>query len=203
MEQHAPVTIVFSSDNNHAMLLGVVLCSLFENKRGDYAMNVFVLDGGISDMNKARMKELEDTYHFSITYAVPDAAWFEGISTDARPIAAYYRAAIDRLVPATCKRAVYLDCDILIEGDIKELFEFDLEGKTAGAVADHPQGERREYLKKLSGLDGDYFNSGVLLIDLDLWRQKEIGKKLFSFIRANPDKLFFADRRSIEHRALR
>ena len=38
-----------------------------------------------------------------------------------------------------------------------------------------------------------YFNSGVIVIDLDRWRKRNIEEKLFVFIRNNPDKLWVAD----------
>ena len=48
------VTIVFSANEGHAMLLGIAFCSLFENKKGDYPMQIYVLDGGIAAVNKER-----------------------------------------------------------------------------------------------------------------------------------------------------
>ena len=66
------VTVVFSSNDNHAMLLGIALCSLFENKKGDYLLNIFVLDGGISSRNRVRLAILEKRYAFSISYRIPD-----------------------------------------------------------------------------------------------------------------------------------
>jgi len=196
-----PVTVVFSSNDNHALLLGVALCSLLENRRGNYPIRVFVLDGGISDKNKKRLKVLEDRYGFSITYAVPDNQVFREISSNSRPIAAYYRIAIGRLLPMDCHKVIYLDCDVIVLGDIAGLFHVDLEGKTVAAVPDQPQAERQEHLKKMCAdipsfvvpTGTIYFNSGVFMIDLDLWRKHEIEKKLFAFIREHPDKLYFDD----------
>ncbi len=195
-----PVTVVFSANDNHAMLLGVALCSLFENKKGDYPIRIFVMDGGISMKNKARLRELEQRYHFAIEYVVPDAKLFEGISTEWRPIPAYYRVAIGRTLPADCHKALYMDCDIVVKGDIAELFHENLEGKTIAAVPDYYQEFWKE---KLVGMCQElsvpmpqeffYFNSGVMLIDLERWRTLDIESKLFAFIRANPDKLWVAD----------
>jgi lipopolysaccharide biosynthesis glycosyltransferase len=207
-----PVTLAFSSNDNHAMLLGVALCSIFENKKGDYPTQVFVMDGGISKKNKQRMQVLEKRYSFKIKYIVPDIKLFSGIPTDARPIPAYYRIAIGRMLPADCHKALYMDCDVVVKGDIGELFAIDLGDKTVAAVADQPQDFWVPRLKKMCGELGmlsdvameqyrglsdealfRYFNSGVMLINLDRWRARDIERQLFEFIRKNPDKLWVAD----------
>jgi lipopolysaccharide biosynthesis glycosyltransferase len=195
-----PVTVVFSSNDSHALLLGVALCSLFENKKGDYPVRVFVLDGGISEKNKKRLSILEDRYSFRITYMVPDSRLFAEIA-NSRPIAAYYRIAIGYLLPPDCHKAIYLDCDVIVRGDIAELFGISLEGKTVGAVPDQPQSERRAHLEKMCEdlslvtvpHNAVYFNSGVLMIDVDRWRTRDVERKLFAFIREHPDKLCFDD----------
>src|SRR3989344_3795219 len=204
----ATAAVVFSSSDQYAMLLGVALCSLFENKKGDYPVGVFVIDGGISAENKERLGILEKRYKFAITYVTPDGRLFKEIPIPRLsqtayflPIEVYYRIAVARILPPTYRKAIYLDCDVVVRGDITELFNVDLAGKTAGVVADCFQDERRNHLKKLCesipalGTPEElmYFNSGVLLIDLDLWRKRGIEEKLFKFIRENPGKLWAAD----------
>ena len=201
------VAVVFASSDNYAMLLGVALCSIFENKKGNYHVSVYVIDAGISAKNKERLKVLEKRYGFAINYILPDKKLFENIpigDLSTRyylPIEVYYRTAIARLIPADCRKLIYLDVDVIVRGDIAELFNISLDGKTVGAVADCFQDLRREHLRKLCRsvqlLEEPeklmYFNSGVILIDLDLWRKRGIEEKLLNFIRENPDKLWFAD----------
>ena len=196
-----PVTLAFSSNDNHAMLLGVALCSIFENKKGDYPVQVFVMDGGISIKNKERLAVLERRYRFAIAYVQPDARLFEGIEAGDRSIAAFYRTVIDRLLPVDCRKVIYADCDVIFRGDVAELFYIDLGGKTVGVVMDDPQVWWREHIKKLCKRfhipttedELWYFNSGVMLIDLDHWRKKNIGENLLRFIKTHPDALWVAD----------
>ena len=195
------VTVVFSSSDGYVMLLGVALCSLFENKKGNYSVSVFVIDGGISEKNKDRLRVLERRYGFTITYVIPDEKLFEEVPTANWPVENYYRIALARLLPRACRKVIWLDADVIVRGNIAELFTIDLTGNIAGAVADHFQDLRRDHLKKLcesvrafkAPEKPAYFNSGMLLVDLDLWRKHEIEKKLFTFIRENPDKLLFAE----------
>ena len=53
------INIVFSSDNNYAQFMGVTLCSIFENKKNDYLIDIYVLDGGIQEDNKIRIREIQ------------------------------------------------------------------------------------------------------------------------------------------------
>ena len=62
------INIVFSTDNNYAPYMGVAICSIFENKKEGYLIDVYVLDGGISEDNKVKLKVLEDRYDFKIIY---------------------------------------------------------------------------------------------------------------------------------------
>jgi len=201
------VTVVFASSDYYAMLLGVALCSLFENKKGEYPISVYVIDSGISAANKERLGILEKRYGFAINYVTPDKQLFDEIPiADLSkqyylPIEVYYRIAFARLLPATCRKLIYLDVDIAVRGDIAELYNVDLAGQTIGAVADCHPDEKHEHLKRMCRdfqvpeipNEFVYFNSGMLLINLDLWRKHGIEEKLFKVIRENPDKLSYHD----------
>jgi len=203
------VTIVFFSNDKFAMLLGVALCSLFENKKGNYPINVYVIDSGISAKNKKRLRTLEKRYGFSINYVFFDKPFSEEIpfadlsSRYYQPIESYYRLAVDRFLPSSCRRVIDMDVDVVFTGDIAKLFNLDLEGKTIGAVAEcYPSCKaKQEYLKKLCKSfhllpmpkEVVYFNAGILLIDLGLWRKRDVEKKVFKLIREHPEKLLLHD----------
>jgi len=197
-----PVSIAFFSSDRYAVLLGTALCSLFENKKGDYAVRVFVVDMGISAKNKELLAILEKRYGFTITYATSDPGIFGGIPLGAFPIEVYYRLIPARLLPPACRKIILLDSDVIVRGDIKELFDIDLAGKTIGAVPDEDQDKRQEHMKILlqsiaappDSKAETYFNSGMLLIDLDLWRKRGAEEQLLEFIRKDPNRpLPFAD----------
>ena len=73
------VSVIFASNDNYSMLLGTALCSLFENKKGDYRIKLYVVDFGISAKNKERLGVLEKKYDFVINYVVPAKEIFEKI----------------------------------------------------------------------------------------------------------------------------
>jgi lipopolysaccharide biosynthesis glycosyltransferase len=98
--------------------------------------------------------------------------------------AAYNRLFMGQLLDAHYKRALYLDCDIAIWGPVSPLFELDLGGAPLAAVQDcnfvkQPTAALQQrwcaYLASVEIGEGrHYFNSGVLLADLDAWRARDM-----------------------------
>ncbi|MCL5733621.1 MAG: glycosyltransferase family 8 protein [Patescibacteria group bacterium] len=186
------INIVFSSDDNYAPLLGIALCSLFENKKVDRRIKIFIIDSDISSKNKGYLKILANKYNFFIDYIKPDNKFFTGLPDSSWPLAAYHRIIVARLIPSEVKKLIYLDCDIMIKKDLSDLFFTDLEGKILGAVPD--PAANNESRKRLGIPEEiDYFNSGVLLIDLDLWKKNKTEQKILDFMFKNKEKLKYPD----------
>ncbi|HKX07346.1 MAG TPA: glycosyltransferase family 8 protein [Stellaceae bacterium] len=184
------VAIVAACDPGFAQHLAVMLLSLADaNPR--HAITVFVLWNGPSDEGDKLRRVLESTlFQFSIIDlgegALDDLA--DGVNFT---VTTYARLLIDELLPRDLERVLYLDGDILVRGDIGELWTTDLRGRTVGAVMDLP---RYPFNGKL-GLPADaaYFNAGVLVIDMGRWRQLRIGERTLALAREHPERLTWAD----------
>jgi lipopolysaccharide biosynthesis glycosyltransferase len=112
----------------------------------------------------------------------------------------YLRLRIGELLPARLERVLYLDSDIIINGDVTELFDMDLVGFPFGAVPDALVDKNREIRTKIA-LDANahYFNAGVLLIDLSRWRSLSIGGRAISYCRSNRDSITYHDQCALNH----
>ena len=86
-------------------------------------------------------------------------------------------------------RVLYLDTDIVVAGPVAELYQTPLSGKIAGAVHNPGAG----HLEEFGVMETDYFNSGVMLIELSKWRSEAIGEKTLGFLRKHPEKCIHAD----------
>jgi len=108
---------------------------------------------------------------------------------------AYARLMLGELLSASVRRVVYLDCDVICTGDIAALWRLGHVVPVAGAVVDRAG----EGWKAALGLppEAQYFNSGVLLINVEAWRRQDLGRKLLDWIAANPDKIQLADQDAI------
>lgn len=112
--------------------------------------------------------------------------------------ATYLRLAIPELFPMR-RWVVYLDADVLALRDIRPLLEIDMAGRPLAAVRDtyNPvlaSGQALPGYQKL-GLapQREYFNSGVLKLDLDAWRSDAIAERALRFARDHPEHLRFWD----------
>ena len=100
---------------------------------------------------------------------------------------------------AGAKRALYLDSDLLVRKDLRPLFDLDMEGRsTAGARAGSRPfiGSPGAFPQwREMGLDptAPTLNSGVLLMDLERWRDREIGVRSLRFAQRFGSELRWAD----------
>ncbi|MEL6062686.1 MULTISPECIES: glycosyltransferase family 8 protein [unclassified Methylobacterium] len=102
--------------------------------------------------------------------------------------AAYSRLLFSDLLPENIQRIIYLDCDIICKQDIAELWDFGDTLKTIAAVRD-PWLDPDTELKSSLGLapHNVYFNSGVLLINVDAWRAEHTEDRLRDFVLTRRD----------------
>lgn len=172
------IPIFLSSDDKYAKYLATVIASV--NANTSVPQSFFILDGGISHENKEKLENFVATLNqCSIEFIrVNLAELFDDIpENNGLSLAAYSRFLIPKL-KKDLNKAVYLDVDVVVNGDIADLYNQDLEGYVIGAVQDFfdtvPDKGKINCIKKGCGvsLDACYFNSGVLLIDCEKWREK-------------------------------
>jgi lipopolysaccharide biosynthesis glycosyltransferase len=110
----------------------------------------------------------------------------------------YMRLLMDDILPIDMPRIIYVDGDVLIEGDLAELYQVDMGDAMLGAVCDFGGTYIREELP-LPGIDPEtkkkspYFNSGVLLINMKPWREQKIGRAVIDYVKQNKSIVRFPD----------
>ncbi len=171
------VTIFLSSDNNYAPFVATTIASICDNTES--FIDFYILDGGITKENQDKIKSLKNQFNnFSIEFIqINNQDNFKNIQLKrGLSLAAYSRLLIPNIKP-NIKKAIYLDVDVIVKGDISELFNEPLDDFAIGAVQDFTdkisdKNNKVEKIKKASeiGKYSCYFNSGVLLIDCDIWR---------------------------------
>lgn len=95
----------------------------------------------------------------------------------------YARLVIDRLLPPDVRRILYLDCDMLVRDAIETLYEIDMRGFPVAAVRDTigafiTGGRDLNANRDIFDAADPYFNAGLLLIDVALWRAADIPARL-------------------------
>jgi len=180
-----------AANDKYAPHLGIMLYSLLKNCSAPEKITTYIMDGGISKENKIKIHTLEKKFKTKIKFLNPQKEKFKDLKTIRHiGVEAYYR--LDLIEYIKEKKLLYLDSDLIVEGDIIELLNTDLGDKIVLAVEDPAISSLN---KKIHGIEekDSYFNSGVMLINCELWRKKNISEKVIKYIRENPEKLEFLD----------
>jgi len=206
-----PIVVVCAADDKYAMPLSVTARSLLANLSNDYSVLLFVIDGGIKKKNKQKIletlsgeycevrfipkpeqfaKRLEEAYRYTIT---------EGQAKNYISIAQYYRIFIAELLPEQIKKAIYLDCDLVVNKDLSQLWQTDLGENYVLAAQDtwiHSVSANNGLLNYQElGIDpyAKYFNSGVLVINLEKWRREKIPNKAIEYLNHYKEHILYGD----------
>ncbi len=187
------VELFFSCDEAYAPLAAVTMLSLKENRSPSRDYNLHILHTGIGLTTISRLtRELSEDgfklYFHDISRAAAEMS--ELLHTrDYYSKCTYYRLFIPRLFPDV-KKAIYLDCDLVVRGDVSELFDVELDGKLVAAVPDGAvakTAEFREYVVQRVGISPErYFNAGVLVMNLERMRNigfEDMFRKLISAVK--------------------
>lgn len=185
------VNVFFASDRNYLPYLAVAIQSLssFANKK--YFYNIRILSEDLSAESLLGVTgDIKPNVKISV-FSVADR--ISGIKKelalrlrDYYSDAIYYRIFIAEMFP-TLKRAVYLDSDIVLNEDISKLYFTDIGENLLGAVTDESvmsESVFREYVKKHVRVRRaeDYFNSGVLVMNLEKMREEKIKDQFINLL---------------------
>ena len=184
------INICYSSDKNYAKYLALSIASILTSKSPKDKFCFYILDGGILEADKQKILNLKNIADFEIKFIKVDNKNFENCpleNTTQLTLASYYRLLIPDFIPEVDK-IIYLDCDIQIKSSLKDLFSIDINDYYFAAVEDIA-GEVNAKRLKLE----KYFNSGVLLLNLNKFREINFTSKVFPWIDEHRDILRFHD----------
>ena len=161
-----------AADEQYAAPLLVTVASLLETLRHGVGLDLYVMARGFSPATQSRFEGGWGS-RVRLHWAPLDNRKLEALPGYAYPSspAANFRLVAGSSLPVDISKVIYLDADLLIQRDIFELWEQDMHGKIVLAVQDsYIQKFPARYLPAQAGGERPYFNSGVMVIDLEAWR---------------------------------
>jgi lipopolysaccharide biosynthesis glycosyltransferase len=196
------IVIVSSADERYIMPLTVMVRSLLENIKDGVTVDLYILEDSISDASRCCAEDSWKPFPVRARWITPDKSKIESaLQGFAGPPTVYFRLVVGELLPMEVKKAIYLDADIVVLGDLSGLWNMDMNGNLALAVPDAYA--RAFHLGRMSRVvfkekirfepQSSYFNAGVLLIDVDGWRREEVGERALRFILDYKQDLTFHD----------
>ena len=168
----ASVDLVSVVDANYCPHLGVLLKSIAETNP-HVAMSIHVIHSDVSEPLQQRVAVCAPAIRI-VWHRIEDDADVKFQTLPHVSRATYFRLRLDDLLSQDIERVLYLDVDVVVNGDLKPLWNTVLGGKLCAAVVD--PGARPDVFAQRYGLigNGSYFNAGVVLMDLKAIRKAGI-----------------------------
>lgn len=178
------VPVVFAADDAYVPMLTTTIQSMLVNANPDRHYDIIVLERDISEQNKQNITLFFKKYPYA-TIRFHDvsrtiASFHLTTNNPHISVETYYRFIIQEALPFYSK-ILYLDCDLVVNGDISELYDMNINNAAIGAIRDidflgnlnMKNGERQEYTNCVLHMRNPYgyFQAGVLIMNLDRLRE--------------------------------
>lgn len=187
--------VTCNTDDNYAQHCCAMLCSLFENNK-DMVFHVHILTHGLATDNASFLNELCHRYNNELTIYDVDESKLDGVQfRKSRPLtkAAYYRTLLPEILPGNIERVLYLDCDMIVVGSVKELFELELDGYALAATLDCMPWNSIHRKQLQFEADERSFCSGIMMINIAYWRKYDVTPKLLDFSKRKREPVYLHD----------
>ena len=184
-----PVVLALASNERYFPGLYCAVASAFNHVSWKTSVNLWVLDGGISQASKDRLERLVDRFgnHVCLEFVPVDESVFRGATLGpGESHMTYCRILLPHLLDVP--RLIYLDCDVLVFCDLSQLFDIELSpGKVLAAVPDSETLSLAEDSPTIADAlrlpaEGAYFNCGVMLMNLDELRKQRFVERAVEFL---------------------
>jgi lipopolysaccharide biosynthesis glycosyltransferase len=197
-----PIVVVCGADNTYAMPLAVTIRSAVENLNSDRKLIWYVIDGGITPGNKRRiLKSMPQSLlgnQLEIRWVRrPDVFSDEVVLSDHLPSlqdlpnATFYKLLIPDVLPKEFKKAIYMDCDVIVNESLTKLWDIEmgdnyLLSRVNSCVpsVSHPDG-LLDWEQLGFRPDDKKFAAGVLVFNLDKWRADDLCAKALNYLANN------------------
>jgi len=140
---------------------------LYNNPNSDFKIHLIVEERG-SVENIDYLYEIHERFELNVIEVdnslkgVPEPNRFS--------TATYFRLLLGEMLPTDVDKVLYLDGDIIIHSKLDALFEFEVDNKTVAGVPHFDN----HHLRFNIPIDTTYVNTGMLLINLNRWRELEV-----------------------------
>lgn len=194
MTDNQVITVVLAFDDKYVAHGATTIVSALENKEDSDRLRFIILDTGLSNESRQKIRSLVDE-RAAVEFVTVSAELIGHLPSQNHAVSTYARIFLPTLRP-TLRKAIYIDSDVVVLSSLSELWSFDLEDKVCGVVQDA--------MCQLSPDDNDskrfpsiphmgYFNAGVLLIDMEKWKERLISEETLKVIENMGSRLLHSD----------
>lgn len=181
------MNLLFCFDQNYQQHFGVAITSVLLNNLSSH-FDVHIITNFMEEKLKQKLDTLSKNYKCSFhLYIINNLDKISQLKVSAHVSnATYYRLIMAEILPKHIDKILYLDSDVVVISPLEELYNIDLEN----------------YFIAASGFSGTLvkskgFNSGVMVVNLEKWRNEQISTKVIDFATQNRNKLPYHDQSAL------
>lgn len=184
------INIALCTDEKFFIPALVCVTSILENNK-ENSCNIYILTEGLSKKSLERINKTSELYNQRIIVKIIDIEKFNSLVTRNRyPLSIYFRLLLPEII-SDVDNILYLDCDIIVRHSLNDLFSIKIDEYACGVVIDQQCDD--VVIQNRLRIFSEYFNSGVLLINLKYWKKYHISEKIIKYIQNNPQKCIYPD----------
>ena len=181
----SPITIALVSDHRYVRPLSVAMASIAAHADG-HPHDLFVLHDGLGSRLLTKIERSVRALH--VTWLDARSPTMDALlKPDYLARSSLYRLRLEELLPSDVDRVLYLDADVLVRRPLAELWSTPLEDKMVAAVRD-PAAPWVSAVRNFPwvelgiGPSTPYFNAGVMLMSLKLWREADVSARAIQLL---------------------
>jgi len=186
----ARVTVVLNADDRFSRPLAVTIRSIVSQLSPERTLDLYVCDMGITPANRSRIESVAQHDRVNFRWISSLAEKTSNLPADIKHIsrAAYGRLFIPKVLPPDTEKVLYLDCDLIVRRCVGDLFDTPIGDFAAMGVADAGS----PFVSSVYGVpfwvrygraaDEVNFNSGVLLLNLPVWREEDFTAAAIAYL---------------------
>ena len=187
-DEQSIIPIFYACDDNFIKYTIVSMHSMITNASKDHKYHIYILHTGVSPEMESKVTELSNE-NFEISFE--DVTDYLHSISDKLPIrdyyskTTYYRLFIAEMFPEYDK-AIYIDSDTIVQGDISKFYHTDIGDAYLGACHEQAMVQVDEYgtyVEKVIGISRyNFFNAGIILINCDQFRVRFVLDKFIQYL---------------------
>ena len=190
------IEIVVCIDKWFVMPTGVMMYSVCVNNPDIGIRFHVIVDDSVPESGKDDLRKMVDKFSGKdIVFYNIDITCFPSfpINTAHLSQASYYRLMLSEILDGDLHKVLYLDGDTIVRHSLLPLWNVDVRDVAIAAVSDVSECDIRRFNILHYSMSLGYFNSGVMLINLDYWRDNNVAKDFYDYVKNYPDRLRFHD----------
>jgi len=188
------IPILVTLDANYISQLNVLLVSLYINHQ-EQGFDIYLIHSRLLADEIAKVASSCNRLGFTLYPIVANEKLFENAPITKRyPREMYYRLLAAQILPQELDKILYIDPDTLVINSLVPLWNMNIDEYLLAAASHTGKTEFINSMNRLRlGTGTDYFNSGVLLMNLTRCREEIKPEEVFAFANVHFNELVLPD----------